>query len=170
MQEGASGRRAELGEFLRAMRARRQPEHPGPSGRGSAQGRRRTPGLRRQEVAELAAVSIDWYIRLEQGRVGTPGSAVLDAIAGALELSDSEREHLHVLARGEAPSTRQATRPVSDSLRAILAGMPLLPAYVIDRSFDVLARNGAAAAMFGEDFGSGELSFLFNLPLGSVSR
>lgn len=83
--------RPELSAFLMAMRARLRPEDVGlpPAAR------RRTPGLRRQEVAQLAAVSIDWYIRLEQGRVGVPGTAVLDAVAQALALSEAERHHLH---------------------------------------------------------------------------
>lgn len=144
------GRQAELGAFLVASRARLQPEDVGLR----VVGRRRTPGLRRQEVAELAAVSIDWYIRLEQGRAGAPGSAVLDAIAGALQLSPAEREYLHLTARGEAPPRRVVRAPVSPSLHAILAGLPLLPAYVIDHCFDILARNNAAAAFFGEAFGT----------------
>ena len=138
------------------MRGRLAPEDVGLR----SVGRRRTPGLRRQEVAELAAVSIDWYIRLEQGRAGAPGSAVLDALAEALRLSPVEREYLHLTARGEAPP-----RPLLDqrggvttSLRAILDGMPMLPAYVVDHSFDILAHNAAATAMFGDGFGRGTAS------------
>jgi len=141
----------ELAGFLRAARDRVRPEDVGLP----ALGRRRTSGLRRQEVADLAAVSIDWYIRLEQGRVGTPGSAVLDGVAAALRLTPAEREHLHLIARGEAPPPEAAAEPVGGSLLAILDGMPLLPAYVMDFRFDVLARNGAAAALFGEGFGRG---------------
>ncbi len=135
------------------MRGRLAPEDVGLR----SVGRRRTPGLRRQEVAELAAVSIDWYIRLEQGRVGAPGSAVLDALAAALRLSPVEREYLHLTARGEAPPRPLPDRPegVSTSLRAMLDGMPTLPAYVLDHSFDVLAYNAAATAMFGDGFGHG---------------
>lgn len=140
-----------MAEFLRAMRARLTPREVGlPDGP-----RRRLPGLRRQEVAQLAAVSVDWYIRLEQGRVGAPGSAVLDALSQALLLSEQERQHLHLIARGESPPPRHRAAPVSASLRVLLAGMPLLPAYVIDFRFDVLARNEAAAAVFGAGFGSG---------------
>jgi transcriptional regulator with XRE-family HTH domain len=152
MASERSPRRTELGEFLRAMRSRLQPTDVGlPDG-----ARRRTPGLRRQEVAQLAAVSIDWYIRLEQGRVGTPGAAVLDAVAQALRLTPSERRHLHLIARGETPVTRPPAAPVSDSLRVLLAGMPLIPAYIVDFRFDVLAHNSAAEALFGPNFGSGE--------------
>ncbi|MFD8819056.1 helix-turn-helix transcriptional regulator [Streptomyces sp. NPDC059627] len=154
MASDRAPRRAELGEFLRAMRARLRPEDVGLPDTG----RRRTPGLRRQEVAQLAAVSIDWYIRLEQGRVGTPGAAVLDAVARALRLSPSERRHLHLIARDETPVTRRLSVPVGDSLRVLLAGMPLLPAYVVDFRFDVLAHNAAATALLGPDFGiAGEL-------------
>lgn len=137
------------------MRARLR---PGDVGLPDA-GRRRTPGLRRQEVAQLAAVSIDWYIRLEQGRVGTPGAAVLDAVARALRLSPSERHHLHLIARDETPMSRHLSAPVGDSLRVLLAGMPLIPAYVVDFRFDVLAHNAAATALLGTDFGTaGELT------------
>jgi PAS domain-containing protein len=135
------------------MRGRLRPDDVGLR----STGRRRTPGLRRQEVAELAAVSIDWYIRLEQGRVGAPGAGVLDAIGEALHLSPAEREYLHLTARGEAPPRRLPSprSQVPRSLRAVLDGMPLLPAYVIDHCFDILAHNAAASAMFGASFGTG---------------
>jgi len=152
-------RQSTLGEFLTAMRGRLAPEDVGLR----SVGRRRTPGLRRQEVAERAAVSIDWYIRLEQGRVGAPGSAVLDALAEALLLSPVEREYLHLTARGEAPPRPlpdgcDGAGAVTSSLRAILDGMPLLPAYVLDHTFDILAHNAAATAMFGDGFGHGTAS------------
>lgn len=132
------------------MRERLSPQDAGLPSLGT----RRTPGLRRQEVAQLAAVSIDWYIRLEQGRVGTPGAAILDALANALRLSDAERAHLHLIARGAQPPARRAAEPPA-SLHAILDGMPSLPAYLSDFRLDVLARNTAAAALFGPDFGPG---------------
>ncbi|MER5636142.1 helix-turn-helix transcriptional regulator [Kitasatospora sp. NPDC002227] len=151
MGSGSGARQEELAEFLRAMRERLSPEQAGlPPG-----GRRRTPGLRRQEVAQLAAISVEWYVRLEQGRVGAPGTAVLDAVAGALRLSPSERRHLHLVARGDAPPARHVPAPVGDSLRVLLDGMPLHPAYVVDFRLDVLAWNAAANALFGEDFGTG---------------
>jgi PAS domain-containing protein len=142
----------ELGPFLRAMRGRLEPADVGLPDTE----RRRVPGLRRQEVARLASLSVDWYIRLEQGRVGAPGSTVLDSVADALRLSPTERAHLHLVARGGTPPRRATPTPVTDSLRAVLEGMSLLPAYVVDFRFDVLARNGAAAAMFGEEFGHGD--------------
>lgn len=141
----------ELGAFLRAMRERLSPEQAGLP----VVGRRRTPGLRRQEVAQLAAVSIDWYIRLEQGRVGTPGAAILDALSEALHLTDTERAHLHLIARGATPPARTPIAAPPSSLLAILDGMPALPAYLTDFRLDVLARNTAAVALFGPGFGSG---------------
>ncbi len=88
-----------LGEFLRARRARVRPADVGlPAGTGL----RRTPGLRREELAALAGVSIDYYIRLEQGRETNPSNAVLDALASALLLDEEERTHLHQLARHPA--------------------------------------------------------------------
>jgi transcriptional regulator with XRE-family HTH domain len=138
------------------MRARVQPEDVGLP----EVGRRRTPGLRRQEVAQLAAVSIDWYIRLEQGRVGVPGAAVLDAVAQALELTETERHHLHLIARGEAPPARHVPAPASESLQTLLQSMPTTPAWIVDFRFDVLAHNAAAVALFGPGFGVGGNSTL----------
>jgi len=84
--------------------------------------------------------------------------AVLDALARALRLSPAERHHLHLIARGQVPLAPHVPAPVSDSLLILLDGMPLLPAYVIDFRLDILARNSAAAALFGEGFGAGELA------------
>ncbi|MFD5563673.1 MmyB family transcriptional regulator [Kitasatospora griseola] len=146
--------RAELAAFLRAKRARLQPEDVGlPRGP-----RRRTPGLRRQEVAQLAAVSVEWYVRLEQGRVGTPGAAVLDALADALRLTPDEARHLRLLARSERRHAAPAAGPdrqVRASLRQLLDGIPLFPAYLTDHRLDVLAHNAAARALFGAGFGTG---------------
>ncbi|MFF0388362.1 helix-turn-helix domain-containing protein [Kitasatospora sp. NPDC004615] len=143
---------AELAAFLRAKRTRLQPEDVGlPRGP-----RRRTPGLRRQEVAQLAAVSVEWYVRLEQGRVGTPGAAVLHALADALRLAPDESRHLHLLARREpAPSAPARTDRVRPSLLQLLDGIPLFPAYLTDHRLDVLAHNAAARALFGTGFGTG---------------
>ncbi|WP_027341352.1 helix-turn-helix transcriptional regulator [Hamadaea tsunoensis] len=143
--------RPELSAFLRAMRSRVRPADVGLPDIG----RRRTPGLRRQEVAQLAAVSIDWYIRLEQGRVGVPGTAVLDAVGQALKLSAAERHHLHLIARGEAPPPPHVSAPASQSLRALLHSMPTTPAWILDFRFDVLAYNAAAVALFGPGFAVG---------------
>ncbi|MFJ5927903.1 helix-turn-helix transcriptional regulator [Kitasatospora sp. NPDC092948] len=143
---------AELAAFLRAKRARLQPEDVGlPRGP-----RRRTPGLRRQEVAQLAAVSVEWYVRLEQGRVGTPGAAVLESLADALRLTPDEARHLRLLARRESPhGAAGPSRQVRSSLRQLLDGIPLFPAYLTDHRLDVLAHNAAARALFGAGFGTG---------------
>jgi transcriptional regulator with XRE-family HTH domain len=137
---------AGLGEFLRSRRERLTPESVGlPSGR-----RRRTPGLRREEVAELANIGVDWYVRLEQGRTVRPSTATVDALATALRLDDTERAHLAVLAQ-------QTGRPVFERETAPLAVQRLIdglsqPAYATGRRWDVLAWNQAAANLF-TDFG-----------------
>ncbi|MTD53052.1 helix-turn-helix transcriptional regulator [Amycolatopsis pithecellobii] len=137
----------ELGAFLRSRRERLQPQDVGlPSG-----SRRRTPGLRREEVAVLAHISTEYYVRLEQGRAPRPSSEVLAGIAGALRLTNTESDHLHVLA-GTAPSrTGLHRRDVRPSIRALLERLPQTAAFVISAAFDVLAWNDLAAALM-EDF------------------
>jgi transcriptional regulator with XRE-family HTH domain len=146
-------RRAELGEFLRSRRARLRPEELGLPEYG---GRRRVPGLRREELAMLAGVSVDHYVRLEQGRTLHFSAEVLDAVARALRLDQVEREHLYRLARpwpdgqdGRAPEP-QRVRP---GLRRLLDSTPDVPAYVVGRGTDVLAWNRLAAALI-TDFGA----------------
>src|SRR5580700_268151 len=92
-----------LGAYLKDRRSKLDP-----AAFGFAPGRRRTPGLRREEVAQRAGVSVTWYTWLEQGRGGAPSADVLDRIAGALALSEVEREHLHLLAFGHPPEGRRA--------------------------------------------------------------
>ncbi|WEB38290.1 helix-turn-helix transcriptional regulator [Streptomyces yunnanensis] len=150
-------RRAELGEFLRSRRARLRPEELGLPAYG---GRRRVPGLRREELAQLAGVSVDHYVRLEQGRTLHFSEAVLDAVARALRLDAVERAHLYRLARpwpetgafdseGEQDQ-RQQVRP---GLRRLLDSTPDVPAYIVGRNTDVLAWNRLAAALI-TDFGA----------------
>src|SRR5215217_2859073 len=92
---GTNSRQGELGDFLRSRRQKLMPKTVGlPVGR-----RRRTPGLRREEVAELAGIGVDWYVRLEQGRTVSPSAATIDALARALRLSKTEHAHLKALAR-----------------------------------------------------------------------
>ena len=139
--------RSELGDFLRSRRQKLTPATAGlPSGR-----RRRTPGLRREEVAELAGIGVDWYIRLEQGRAVSPSTATVDALARALRLPAAEHAHLRALARnpGRRPWNRES---VPDTLRRLVESLPH-PAYVVGRRWDVLAWNAAAAEVFA-DFGS----------------
>ncbi|MGK5556420.1 helix-turn-helix transcriptional regulator [Actinomadura kijaniata] len=143
-------RRAELGEFLRSRRARLRPEEVGLTDYG---GRRRVPGLRREELARLAGVSVDHYVRLEQGRTLHFSEEVLDAVARALRLDPVEREHLVRLARpwdGAGAAEPQRVRP---GLRRLLDSAADVPAYVVGRNTDVLAWNPLAAALI-TDFGA----------------
>jgi transcriptional regulator with XRE-family HTH domain len=138
----------ELGAFLRSRRERLRPEDVGLSS-GS---RRRTPGLRREEVAVLAHISTEYYVRLEQGRAPRPSGEVLAGIATALRLTDAESDHLHVLA-GTAPSrTGLHRRDVRPSILALLERLPQTAAFVTSAAFEVLAWNDLAAALM-EDFG-----------------
>ncbi|QKG19208.1 helix-turn-helix transcriptional regulator [Actinomadura verrucosospora] len=149
----ALDRRAELGEFLRSRRARLKPEELGLPDYG---GRRRVPGLRREELARLAGVSVDHYVRLEQGRTLHFSEAVLDAVARALRLDDVERGHLYRLAR---PYTEPAGAPapepqgVRPGLRRLLDSTADVPVYVVGRYTNVLAWNDLAAALI-TDFGA----------------
>ncbi len=137
----------ELGAFLRSRRERLRPQDAGlPSGP-----RRRTPGLRREEVAVLAHISTEYYVRLEQGRAPRPSGEVLAGIAGALRLTDAESDHLHVLA-GTAPSRSGVhRRDVRPSILALLGRLPQTAAFVTSAAFEVLAWNDLAAALM-EDF------------------
>ena len=137
----------ELGAFLRSRREQLCPEDVGlPSGT-----RRRTPGLRREEVAVLAHISTEYYVRLEQGRAPRPSGDVLAGISGALRLTDAESDHLHVLA-GTAPSrTGLHSREVRPSIRALIERLPQTAAFVTSAMFEVLAWNDLAAALM-EDF------------------
>jgi transcriptional regulator with XRE-family HTH domain len=142
-------RREELADFLRKRRANIQPQDVGlPSG-----GRRRTPGLRREEVAQLAGVGATWYTWLEQGRDVRASLDVLEAISRALRLTPAERIHLVLLGRGEeAPSCPAPSERVSPMLRRLVQSLDPNPAYVLGRRWDYLAWNDAAVALFG-DFG-----------------
>ncbi|MFI9818718.1 helix-turn-helix transcriptional regulator [Saccharothrix variisporea] len=143
-------RRAELGEFLRSRRARLRPDELGLADHG----RRRVPGLRREELARLAGVSVDHYVRLEQGRTLHFSEAVLDAVARALRLDDVERAHLHRLARPWTPSPdTPAPQRVRPGLQRLLDLAADVPAYVVGRGTDVLAWNRLAAALI-TDFGA----------------
>ncbi|WP_460727403.1 helix-turn-helix transcriptional regulator [Nocardia heshunensis] len=143
-------RRAELGEFLRSRRARLSPHEVGLVDHGA---RRRVPGLRREELALLAGVSVDHYVRLEQGRSLQFSESVLDAVARALRLNQVERDHFYRLARpwsGDEPPAAQEVRP---GLRRLLAAAHDVPAYIVGRGVSVLAWNSLAAALI-TDFGA----------------
>src|SRR5215470_7703713 len=134
--------RNELGDFLRSRRERLTPKAVGlPLGR-----RRRTPGLRREEVAELAGIGVDWYIRLEQGRSVSPSVTTVDALARALRLSKAEHGHLRALTR-HADRRAFVRETVPGPLRRMVEGLNQ-PAYITGRRWDVLAWNEAAEEIF----------------------
>ncbi|AIV39222.1 MULTISPECIES: helix-turn-helix transcriptional regulator [unclassified Curtobacterium] len=137
----------ELAAFLRARRERLRPEDVGlPSGT-----RRRTPGLRREEVAVLAHISTEYYVRLEQARAPRPSAEVLAGIAGTLRLTDAESDHLHLLAGTARTRTASIRRQVRPSILAVVDRLPLTAAIVLAADFEVLAWNPLAAALL-EDF------------------
>ena len=137
--------RDDLTEFLRSRRARIKPEHVGLS----TSGIRRVPGLRREELAALAGVSVDYYVRLEQGRDVRPSAGVLDAIARALQLDDAERDHLHRLVHSRVSGRREPPRErVRPGVKRLLDALGATPAFVLGRRMDVLAWNALAAALF----------------------
>ncbi|WP_176040380.1 helix-turn-helix transcriptional regulator [Burkholderia stabilis] len=131
-----------LGAYLRDRR-----EKLDPAALGLPVTRRRTPGLRREEVAQRAHVSAAWYTWLEQGRGGAPSADVLDRLARALLLNDAEREHLFLIGRGHPPEVRyHATDSVTPRLQHVLDSLEASPAIVRSATWDVVAWNDAAAA------------------------
>jgi transcriptional regulator with XRE-family HTH domain len=144
---GDERRRAELADFLRRRRESITPADVGlPNG-----GRRRTPGLRREEVAQLAGVGATWYTWLEQGREVRASLDVLEALARALRLTGAERTHLVLLGRGEEPPPCKAqSERVSPTLRRLIENLGANPAFVLGRRWDYLAWNAAACAVFGD--------------------
>ncbi|MFF0740151.1 helix-turn-helix transcriptional regulator [Streptomyces sp. NPDC004111] len=133
-----------LGEFLRARRAALRPQDVGMTSYGV----RRVAGLRREEVAVLAGVNADYYTRLEQGRERHPSAHVLDALGRALRLDPDAHTHLHQLA-GTVPSNQftHTVDRVSPALRQLMDGYPGAPAFVINRTLDILATNALAEAL-----------------------
>jgi transcriptional regulator with XRE-family HTH domain len=141
-ESSATCRRTELGDFLRSRRASLTPEAVGlPSGV-----RRRTPGLRREEVAELADLSVALYTWLEQGRDVPVSRRAIDAIAHALRLTPGEHRHLHVLAAQEEIELREE---ISPSLRRMVLSFRRTPVFVLDHAWDIVLRNVAAVTVFG---------------------
>ena len=135
-----------FGDFLRSRRVRLSPEVAGePMMR-----RRRTPGLKREEVAQRAGISAEWYVKLEQGRTVSPSPETVEALGRALLLDPVEFAHLRSLAAagGRKPFQREA---VPDALRRLVASLPE-PAYITGQRWDILAWNDATTALFG-DFG-----------------
>ncbi len=140
-------RRAELADFLKARRAALQPVDVGLPGCG----RRRTPGLRREEVAQLAGVGTTWYTWLEQGRDVRASVSVLESLATALRMSSAERNHLIMLGRGEQqPPPVKKREKVTPTVRRLVENLGANPAYVLGRRWDYLAWNSAYAVVFGD--------------------
>ena len=138
-----------LGHFLKARRSRLDP-----TALGFSVGRRRTPGLRREEVAQRANISPTWYTWLEQGRGGAPSADVLNRIAGGLMLTDVEREHLFMLGLGRPPEIRyKAAEGITPRLQRLLDALEVSPALVKTATWDVVAWNRAAAVVL-TDYGS----------------
>ena len=132
-----------LGTYLKDCRARLDP-----ASFGYSSARRRTPGLRREEVAQRANISPTWYTWLEQGRGGAPSAEVLRRLAAALMLTDPEHEHLFLLALGRPPEVRyRAVDSVSPRLQRLLDSLPSSPALIKTASWDVVAWNRAAAVV-----------------------
>src|SRR5260221_10102117 len=139
-------RRQQLGEFLRMRRLRLTPEEVGLAIRS----RRRTPGLRREEVAGLAEVGVSWYTWLEQGREINPSQQVLERIARTLRLTEDEATYLFQIAGQSAPRRSGAeAQAVSPMLQRMLDGMENTPAYIVNRRWDRIAWNRAALALLG---------------------
>ena len=127
-----------FGEFLRSRRTRLDPSEVG----DAARQRRRTPGLKREEVAQRAGISAEWYVKLEQGRAVSPSAATVEALGRALRLDGIELAHLRSLAAagGRQPFRREVA---PDLLRRIIEGLPE-PAYLTGQRWDILAWNDAA--------------------------
>jgi transcriptional regulator with XRE-family HTH domain len=140
-----SHRKKELAAFLRSRRAKLQPSDVGlPQGVS----RRRTPGLRREEVAQISGVGLTWYTWLEQGRDIPTSRQVIEALATALRLEPEDRAHLHVLASLPPPPPGETTDRVFAAVHRMLDQLVPNPAYVINERFDMLAWNAAQAALW----------------------
>jgi len=141
--------RAEIREFLASRRARITPDQAGLPAYG---GNRRVAGLRREEVALLAGVSVDYYVRMERGSLAGASEGVLDALARALQLDEAEREHLFALARESGSSGRRRRSAPATAVRApvqqILDAITDAPAWIRNGRHDVLAMNPLAAALY----------------------
>lgn len=150
---------SDIGEFLQARRTRVSPENFGlPS-----TGRRRVQGLRREELAMLAGVSVDYYTRVEQGRAESVSDTILGAIAEVLGLDDTERAHLLLLARPPREDSTMPEQHVRPGVRRLLDSMPDVPAFVAGRWQEILATNALGAALLpaGLHEGSNSARFVF---------
>ncbi|MCW2878382.1 MAG: family transcriptional regulator [Sphaerisporangium sp.] len=139
---------SDIREFLASRRAKITPQQAGLPAYG---GNRRVPGLRREEVALLAGVSIDYYVRLERGHIAGASEEVLDAVGGALQLDDAERAHLYDLARAAAKRPRRTKRargPLPDSVLRVLDSRTDSPAFIRNGRLDILAANPLGRALY----------------------
>ena len=147
--------RAQVREFLASRRARITPDQAGLPAYG---GNRRVKGLRREEVALLAGVSIDYYIRMERGDLAGASEAVLDGVANALQLDEAEREHLRALARSAGPTAARRARPSPTTVRPViqqvLDAITEAPAWIRNARHDILAMNPLARALYSPVLGS----------------
>jgi transcriptional regulator with XRE-family HTH domain len=141
--------RAQVRDFLTSRRARIAPSQAGLPVYG---GHRRVTGLRREEVALLAGVSVDYYVRMERGNLAGASDAVLDGVANALQLDEAEREHLFSLARAAGPANTRRRRPVATTVRPViqqvLDAITDAPAWVRNARHDILAMNPLARALY----------------------
>lgn len=135
----------DLAGFLRTRRSRVDPESVGVP----TDSRRRVEGLRREEIAHLSGVSVDYYVRLEQGRATQPSEQVLDALARVLDLDETEREHLYRLARQRRRRAKAPSGRVRPELLRVLDLVTDAPALIMDHRLNVLAGNRLAALLFG---------------------
>src|SRR5471030_2092371 len=133
-----------LGEFLRATREHLTPEQVGLT----SYGRRRTPGLRREEVAQLANVGVSWYIYIEQGKDVHPSHQVLESLATDLRLSDDERRYLFLLSKSDELEASEIYKEISTGLERTVFALEPHPAYIMDKYWDVLLWNRAAEFVF----------------------
>ncbi len=141
--------RAQIHDFLVSRRARITPEQAGLPAYG---GNRRVKGLRREEVAMLAGVSVDYYIRMERGHLAGASDTVLDRVATALQLDEAERDHLFHLARAAQPAPARQRRPKADgvtqSVQQVLDAITEAPAWIRNARHDMLAANRMACALY----------------------
>jgi transcriptional regulator with XRE-family HTH domain len=144
--------RNEIREFLASRRAKLTPQQAGLPNFG---GVRRVPGLRREEVALLAGMSVEYYTRVERGSLAGVSDSVLEAISRALKLNEAEREHLFNLARAAGPASRTRRQPaqgIHPSVQRILDGMIAIPAFVRNGRLDIVAINDLCRALYSEAF------------------
>lgn len=154
MKENSALESHSVGDFLRARRERLTPEEMGLT----SYGRRRTPGLRREEVAQLAHIGTTWYTLLEQGKASNPSDQVLNSLADALRLSSEERRHLHRLAKPLERDPGNRSQEVTTGLARIVSALDPNPSFILGDGWDLLVWNKAAELVFRLPEFSGSMS------------